>query len=88
MSMNQILAAAVMTLALSTAACAKSEPEQPAAPAQKQMSHEGMDMDHSQMKDDCDMQGMDMSNMSAEAHQAMMDKCQKHDATNDEHGGH
>lgn len=101
MNMNQIAATIVIALALGTSACSKSEPEQqpvvpagqPAAPAEQPMNHEGMDhsqmpMEHGDMQDDCDMQGMDMSTMSAEEHQAMMDKCQKNGAADDAHGGH
>ena len=83
MNLNHILATTVITLALSTTACARSEPEQqPAAPAQKEMSHEGMEMK------DCDMQGMDMSKMSAEEHAAMMEKCQQSNSKMDGHTDH
>lgn len=94
MNMNQIISAAVIALAFGTTACAKSEPEQkPAAVGQEQANPQGMDhgampMEHGQMQDDCDMQSMDMSTMSAEEHQAMMDKCQQTSPASDGHGDH
>jgi hypothetical protein len=87
MNTNRILAAAVLALAMGVTACAKGEPEQyPAAPAQDQTGQQGMD--HSQMKDECDMTGMDMSKMSAEEHQAMMEKCPQGGTKTDGHADH
>jgi entry exclusion lipoprotein TrbK len=37
---------------------------------------------------DCDMQGMDMSKMSAEEHKAMLEKCQQGGAKTDGHTDH
>ena len=37
---------------------------------------------------DCDMQGMDMSKMSAEEHKAMMEKCPQGGARTDEDTDH
>lgn len=93
MKLKSILA--INLIAFGLTACGKSEPP-PSAPAAAPapMQHEGMD--HKQMQGDCEMQGMDMSKMSAEEHQAMLEKCQPAGAKGDghtepaheDHGGH
>lgn len=84
--MNLKFVFAAGLLALSLTACGQSQPQPAAAPEPAPMKHEGMD--HSQMKGDCDMQGMDMSKMSAADHQAMMEKCQPADTKGDGHAEH
>ena len=77
MNKNHILATAVVAFALSFTACSRNEPPAPSAPASAPAAStkDQGGMDHDQMHRDCDMEGMDMSKMSAEEHKAMMEKC-------------
>lgn len=82
MKLKSIFAASLITLGLT--ACGKSEPVP--APTHAPIQNEGMD--HNQMNDNCDMQGMDMSKMSAEEHRAMMEGCQPSGSKGDGHTEH
>lgn len=88
MKLKSTLAASLLVLALS--ACGKSDPQPATEPAPTSApaptKHEGMD--HGQMQSGCDMQGMDMSKMSAAEHQAMMEECQKAGTAGDGHAEH
>ncbi|MGH6628119.1 MAG: hypothetical protein ACRETN_13150 [Nevskiales bacterium] len=92
MKLTSILAIGLVAVGLT--ACGKSEPPSAPVAAPASAQHEGMA--HSQMQGDCEMQGMDMSKMSAADHQAMMEKCQPSgmksdgyaDHADEDHGSH
>ncbi len=57
-----------MALAILASGCSEREQERPPAPAAAVQAT---------MPKECDMAGMDMSKMSAEEHQKMLDDCEK-----------
>lgn len=64
--------AAVLAIVLGLAACSDKEPASSPSTGANPAASSG-----SSTMGDCDMQGMDMSKMSAEEHQKMMEDCKK-----------